>query len=124
MANRGSMAGYAGSKGRAARACLSGCGAPVAVARHPARLRDAALAALDLASVYNLQGRNSEVCRIAEETLAIFQTNNMHREAIAALSFLCSEARMEEVGSDLVRRISAFLKASRNNPELRFAVSS
>lgn len=85
---------------------------------------DAALAALDLASVYNLQGRNSEVCRIAEETLSIFQTNNMHREAIAALSFLCSEARMEEVGSDLVRRISAFLKASRNNPELRFAVSS
>lgn len=84
---------------------------------------DAALAALDLASVYNLQGRKSEVCRIAEETLSIFQTNNMHREAIAALSFLCSAARMEEVESDLVRRISAFLKAARNNPELRFAAS-
>jgi tetratricopeptide (TPR) repeat protein len=85
---------------------------------------DAALAALDLASVYNLQGRNGEVCRIAEETLAVFRTNNMHREAIAALSFLSSTARMEAVEGDLVRRISAFLKAARNNPELRFAVSS
>lgn len=85
---------------------------------------DAALAALDLASVYNLQGHNSEVCRIAEETLSIFRTNNMHREAIAALSFFCNAARREEVEGDLVRRISAFLKASRNNPELRFAVSS
>jgi tetratricopeptide (TPR) repeat protein len=82
---------------------------------------DAALAALDLASVYILQGRGSEVCRIAEETLAVFQANNMHREAIAALSFFCAAARMEEAGADLVRRVSTFLKAARNNPELRFA---
>jgi tetratricopeptide (TPR) repeat protein len=84
---------------------------------------DAALAALDLASVYVLQGRNGEVCRIAEETLAIFQTNNMHREVIAAVSFFCAAARAEEAGGDLVRRISAFLKAARTNPDLRFALS-
>lgn len=84
---------------------------------------DAALAALDLASVYVLQGRTSEVCRIAEETLAIFQTNNMHREVIAAVSFFCAAARAEEAGGELVRRISAFLKAARTNPELRFVLS-
>lgn len=84
---------------------------------------DAALAALDLASIYVLQGKNEEVCQIAEETLQIFQANNFHREAIMALMVFSSAARQEQAGVQLVRRVWDFLKQSRNDPEMRFAVS-
>jgi tetratricopeptide (TPR) repeat protein len=84
---------------------------------------DSAVAALDLASIYILQGRNDEVCRIAEETLEIFQAGNIHREAILALMVFSAAAQQKQVGAELVRQVSDFLKRSRNNPELRFAVS-
>ncbi|HSN85248.1 MAG TPA: hypothetical protein VL025_00755 [Thermoanaerobaculia bacterium] len=84
---------------------------------------DAALAALDLASIYIQQGRHDEVCRIAEETLGIFQAGNMHREAILALMVFSNTVRQEQAGIKTVQRISDFLKKSRQNPELRFTVS-
>lgn len=85
---------------------------------------DAALASLDLASVYILQGRSVDVSRVAEETLAIFQAHNNHREAIAALLVFSSAARINRAGIDLVREVSSFLKQARNNPDLRFPVPS
>jgi tetratricopeptide (TPR) repeat protein len=84
---------------------------------------DSALAALDLASIYIQQGRLDEVCHIAEETLGIFQASNIHREAIMALMVFSGAARQEQAGVEMVRRISHFLRQSRNNPELRFALS-
>jgi tetratricopeptide (TPR) repeat protein len=81
---------------------------------------DAALASLDLASVYILQGRSADVSQVAEETLAIFQAHNNHREAIAALLVFSSAARIDRAGIDLVREVSSFLKRARNNPDLRF----
>ena len=84
---------------------------------------DAAVAALDLASIYVLQGKNQEVCQIAEETLGIFQANDLHREAIMALMMFLSAARQEQAGVELVQQVSNFLKQSRNDPEMRFAVS-
>lgn len=84
---------------------------------------DSALAALDLATIYILQGRHDEVCRIAEETVGIFQAGNIHREALMALMMLLSAARQQGAGVELVRRVSDFLRKSRNNPELRFSVS-
>jgi tetratricopeptide (TPR) repeat protein len=85
---------------------------------------DAALSSLDLASVYILQGRSADVSRVAEETLAIFQAHNNHREAIAALLVFSSAARINRAGIDLVREVSSFLKRARNNPDLRFPVPS
>lgn len=84
---------------------------------------DAALAALDLAHIYVLQGKSEEVCQIAEETLRIFQANNFHREAIMALMVFSSAARQQQAGIQLVRQVCDFLKQSRNDPEMRFAVS-
>lgn len=84
---------------------------------------DAALAALDLAGIYIRQGRRDEVRRIAEETLEIFQANNMHREAILALMVFADTVRQEQASVETVRQISDFLRKLRNNPELRFAVS-
>jgi tetratricopeptide (TPR) repeat protein len=81
---------------------------------------DAALASLDLAGVYVLQGRTADVSRLAEETLAIFQTHHTHGESLAALLVFSSAARIDRAGIDLVREVSSFLKRVRNNPDLRF----
>ncbi|MFL6233855.1 MAG: hypothetical protein ACJ76N_12030 [Thermoanaerobaculia bacterium] len=85
---------------------------------------DAALASLDLAGVYVVQGRTADVSRVAEETLKVFQTYNTHREAIAALLVFCASARLNQAGLDLVREVSGFLKRARNNPNLRFSEPS
>jgi len=82
---------------------------------------DAALASLDLAGVYVVQGRTADVRRVAEETLQIFQSYNTHREAIAALLVFCAAARLDQAGLDLVREVSTFLKRARNNPDLHFS---
>ena len=85
---------------------------------------DAALACLDLAGVYVVQGRTADVRRVAEETLKIFQSYNTHREALAALLVFCAAARLDQAGLDLVRQVSAFLKRARNNPDLQLSAPS
>ncbi|MFL6193125.1 MAG: tetratricopeptide repeat protein [Thermoanaerobaculia bacterium] len=78
---------------------------------------DAALASLDLAGVYILQGRTADVRWLAEETLAVFQAHHTHREALAALLTFCNAARSERVELDLVREVSSSLKRARNQPD-------
>ncbi len=82
---------------------------------------EAALTSVELASLYAVQGRTADVLRVAEETLAIFQSRNTHREALAALLVLYSAAQRDQAGSGLVRQVSDFLKRARNNPDLRFS---
>ncbi|HYX23743.1 MAG TPA: hypothetical protein VFC23_06285, partial [Thermoanaerobaculia bacterium] len=67
---------------------------------------DAALASLDLAGLYAGQERTADLLRIVEETLAVFQARNTHREALTALLVLCSAARREEAGAGLIRQVS------------------
>lgn len=85
---------------------------------------DAALAALDLAGVYILQGRSADVSHVAEETLATFQSYNTHREAIAALLVFSNAARMNEAGLELVREVSGLLKRTRKHSDFRLAKPS
>jgi tetratricopeptide (TPR) repeat protein len=82
---------------------------------------EAALVSLDLAGVYVGQGRAADLLQVAEETLAIFQSRNIHRAALAALLVLCTAARQDEAGIGLVRQVSEFLKKARNNPDLQFS---
>lgn len=82
---------------------------------------DMALVSLDLAGTYILQSRTADIRDIAEETLAIFQAHNVHREALAALLVFCGAARVDQAGLELVREVSGFLKRARNNPDLRFS---
>jgi hypothetical protein len=49
--------------------------------------------------------------------LAIFQSHNVHREALVALLVFCGTARLNQAGLGLVREVSDFLKRVRNNPE-------
>jgi len=85
---------------------------------------DAALVSLDLAGVYVVQRRASDVRRMAEETLAIFSACETHMEAMAALAVFRDAANLDRAELELVRKVSAFLKRARNNPDLHFSPSS
>jgi tetratricopeptide (TPR) repeat protein len=84
---------------------------------------DAALASLDLAGVYIAQGRTGDVKQVAEETLAIFQARETHREALAAVLVFRDAALLERAELALVQEVSGFLKRARNNPDLQFSPS-
>jgi tetratricopeptide (TPR) repeat protein len=85
---------------------------------------DAALASLDLASVYIQQGRSGELRHLAEETFAVFEAHHSHQEMLAALLVFREAACMERAELELVRQVSGFLKRARNNPDLRFSSAS
>jgi tetratricopeptide (TPR) repeat protein len=81
---------------------------------------DAALVGLDLALLYLRQGRTLEVRRLAEEMIPIFQAQDVHREALAALALFQEAARREEVNAELVRRLAQYLQEARSDPGRRF----
>jgi tetratricopeptide (TPR) repeat protein len=81
---------------------------------------DTALVSLDLASLYAEQGRMTELKQVAEEMVPIFSSREIHREALAALSYWRQAVESEEVCVKLVAGVAAFLKRARHNPELRF----
>lgn len=82
---------------------------------------DAALVSLDLALVYARQGRTYDMRVLAEEMLTIFQSRDIHREAMAALFVFCAAARAEEAELVLVEEVSDFLRRARRSPDLHFA---
>lgn len=85
---------------------------------------DAAAVSLDLASLFAVQGRASEMRLLAEEMLPIFQARDLHREAIAALIVFRQAVRMERVSESLLRDIQLYLERSRKDHRLRFEPES
>jgi tetratricopeptide (TPR) repeat protein len=81
---------------------------------------DAAMASLDLALLYHQEGRTAEVQRLAEEMVAAFESQEVHREALAALRLFQDAAHRDKVTDSLVRDLATFLASAKNNPELRF----
>jgi tetratricopeptide (TPR) repeat protein len=67
---------------------------------------DAALASLDLAEVYLLQGRHAEMRELAQEMLSIFESREQHREATAALILFQKAAEAESVTMGLVHEVA------------------
>lgn len=67
---------------------------------------DAALASLDLAEVYARQGRSAELRELGQEMLSIFQSRELHREAIAALILLQKAAEAQSVTVTLVQELA------------------
>jgi len=80
---------------------------------------DAALVTLDLAHIYAHQGRNAEVQRLAEEVIPLFQSRDIHREAIAALLVFHKAAELERVTLGLIRQVSNYLQETRTARGLR-----
>jgi len=84
---------------------------------------EVALVSLDLAALYAKQGRTDEMKRLAAEMVPVFSSRQIHREALAALTFWKQAVEAETVReqiSELVAGVAAFLKRSRYDPELRF----
>jgi tetratricopeptide (TPR) repeat protein len=81
---------------------------------------DTALVSLDLASLYAEQGRMAELKRVAEQMVPIFSSRQIHREALAALSYWRQAVEAEQACASLVAGVASFLKRARHDPELRF----
>jgi tetratricopeptide (TPR) repeat protein len=81
---------------------------------------DAAMITMELVLLYLRQDRTADVKRAAEEMYPIFQAQDVHREALAALVLFQDAARREELTVRKVREIAAYLREARGRPELRF----
>jgi tetratricopeptide (TPR) repeat protein len=77
---------------------------------------DAALVSLHLAALYSRDGRTAEAQRMALEMIPIFQSCEVHQEALAAVIVLQKAAEMEQLTLGLVEEVSAFLERVRANP--------
>lgn len=85
---------------------------------------DAALVNLDLALLYTEQGRSADVRRLAEEMLPIFQSQDVHREAMAALLIFRRAATEETVSAQMLRDLAGYLRQARHDPRLCYELPS
>lgn len=81
---------------------------------------DTAMVSLDLALVYARQGRAADLKRLAEEMHAVFESQEIHREALAALLLFQQAAREERLSVERVEAFIQYFKKARTNPSLRF----
>lgn len=80
---------------------------------------DAALVALELAVLHLEAGDTPAVRRLAAEMEPVFQAQDVHREALAALALFERAARTETLTVALARRLHRFLELARLDPTLR-----
>jgi tetratricopeptide (TPR) repeat protein len=80
----------------------------------------AAAVSLDLAALYAGQGRSAEIRRLSAEMLLIFQSRDLHQEAVAALIAFQRAVAMEGVSSKLLADLRSYLERARKDPQLRF----
>jgi hypothetical protein len=74
---------------------------------------DAAMASLDLALLYLKEGRTAEVQPLAAEMVALFEAQEVHREALAAVLLFQEAAQREEVTVGMVREVAGRLETAR-----------
>jgi tetratricopeptide (TPR) repeat protein len=85
---------------------------------------DAALVTLELVVLYLEEGRISDIRSLGRQMLWIFQTQGVHREALAALRLFQEAAERETATAEMVRELIAYLHRARYDPELRFEAQS
>lgn len=81
---------------------------------------DTALLSLELATLYAERGRTVDLKRLASEMLPIFTGLQIHREALAALTFLKQAIEAEQAGLGLIEAVADYLRRAQFRPELRF----
>jgi tetratricopeptide (TPR) repeat protein len=86
----------------------------------PKLIYDHALASLDLSLVLLRQGETAQVRAIAEQMYPIFKSQQVHREALAALTLFCEAARQEAATVELTQKVVRFLRRAQDDPDLRF----
>lgn len=81
---------------------------------------DTALVSLELSTFYAAQGRTEEIKTLARHMVPIFRSQEIHREALAALVIFREAAEKERVSAEFANEILLYLRRARYNPELRF----
>jgi len=81
---------------------------------------DTALVSLELAVFYASEGRFDDVKTLARHMVPIFQAQDVHREALAALTLFRQAAEREMVTVEFCEEILDFLRKARHNPDLKF----
>lgn len=81
---------------------------------------DTALVSLELALLYAGQGRTEELKRLAADMVPVFTSRHIHREALAALTFLRQAMETEQASLEVVVRVADFLRKAEHDPALRF----
>jgi tetratricopeptide (TPR) repeat protein len=85
---------------------------------------DAAQVSLDLAILYAQRGDHERVKRLAAEMVPIFESRDVHHNALAALLMFQEAAEAERITLGFLDRIASFLKRTRRDPEMRFEAES
>ena len=75
---------------------------------------------MELALLHLRAGDLSAVKALAEEIVPLFQAQDVHREATAALLLFQKAVQQEELTVELAEDLASYLKRARENPELRF----
>lgn len=81
---------------------------------------DAALASLDLALLLLAEGRNDELKDTAYTIRRLFEAQELHREAMAALLLFQQAVAADQVSVAAIRSLQDYLERARANPELRY----
>jgi len=74
---------------------------------------DAALVSLDLARLYAQEGCVDDLKRLAAELMPIFESQDVHREAIVALLMFQRACEEERMTVELVRELATYLRRER-----------
>jgi hypothetical protein len=83
---------------------------------------DTALVSLEIALLYAEQGRSGELKKLAGEMLPVFSSLRIHREALAALSFLLQAIQSESASARLVAAVASYLRQAEHDPFLPFQI--
>jgi tetratricopeptide (TPR) repeat protein len=81
---------------------------------------DLLLAALELAGLLFEEGKAAEVKAITPVLAKAFESEDVHREALAALKLFQQAAEQEEATAALARRVLRYLFRARHDPAARF----
>ena len=74
---------------------------------------------LDLAALYLRQGRHAQIKQLAVEMLPIFQSRDLHQEAIAALLLFRRAVEMENLTLRMIEEVSEVVRRSQGKPSPR-----
>jgi len=81
---------------------------------------DAALASLDICTLYLQQGRTAAVKKLSAQIVTSFREQGVHREAMAAVRLFRAAAARELATVELARRLGEFLRRARHEVGVRF----
>jgi tetratricopeptide (TPR) repeat protein len=78
---------------------------------------DAALVSLDLARLFAQEGCVEDLKRLATEMMAVFESRDVHREALVALLMFQKACEEERLTVELVREIATYLRRERRGAQ-------